>query len=97
MKSLARFTLFICIIAGLCERAYGDGKFFVEKVPPDIPYQRAFLLFNEGSEILILQSKYEFLQSDAADTLGWIVPVPAVPEIASADAVLAYKSFWTAS
>lgn len=98
MKSVARYTLFICIIAGLCEPANGDGKFFVvEKIPPDLPYQRAFLLFNEGSETLILQSKYEFLQSDAADTLGWIVPVPAVPEIAGADAILASNSFLKAS
>ena len=98
MKSVARYMFFIFIIGSLCGRVEGDGKFFVvEKVPPDIPYQRAFLLFYEGSEILMLQSKYEFLQSDAVDTLGWIVPLPAVPEIASADADVAWKCFWKAS
>jgi hypothetical protein len=88
---------FIFIIGGLCGRVQGDGKFFVEKVPPNIPYQRAFLLFYGGSEILVLQSKYEFLESDAADDLGWIVPVPAVPKIASADAVLTSHCFLKAS
>lgn len=87
----------ILILGGLCGRVEGDGKFFVEKVPPNIPYQRAFLLFYEGSETLVLQSKYEFSKSDNIDTLGWVVPVPAVPEIASADADVAWECFFKTS
>ena len=97
MKTVARCAVLIFVIGSLCGRVQGNGKFFVEKVPPDIPYQRAFMLFHKGSEILVLQSKYEFMQSDAIDTLGWIVPVPAVPEIASADADVAGRCFWIAS
>lgn len=97
MKTVARCAVLIFIIGGLGEHALGDGKFFVEKVPPNIPYQRAFLLFYEGSETLVLQSKYEFSQSEAIDSLGWVVPVPAVPDIASADADIAARFFWKAS
>ncbi len=63
----------------------------MERVPVDIPYQRAFLVYNEGIETLILQSKYEFSQTKDVNEIGWIVPVPSVPEIASADAD---KTFW---
>jgi len=97
VKSVARYTFIIFIIGSFCRSTQGDGKFFVEKVPPNIPYQRAFLLFYEGSETLVLQSKYEFSQSDDIDTLGWIVPVPAIPEIASADADIAWECFFKTS
>ncbi len=97
MKTIARCTLLIFVIGSLCGRVQGDGKFFVEKVPPDIPYQRAFILFHDGSETLVLQSKYEFSQSETIESLGWVVPVPAVPDIASVDADYAGICFWKAS
>ncbi|HCO94349.1 MAG TPA: hypothetical protein DIU00_10420 [Phycisphaerales bacterium] len=97
MKAIARCALFILIIGCFGGRTLGDGKFFVEKVPPDIPYQRAFILFHEDSETLVLQSKYELSQSEAIDSLGWVVPVPSVPEIASADADATWISFYKAS
>ncbi len=97
MKTIARCAPLIFVIGGLVGQAQGNGKFFVEKVPPDIPYQRAFILFHEGSETLVLQSKYEFSHSEAIDNLGWIVPVPSVPEIASVDADVAGICFWKAS
>jgi len=78
--------------------ARGDGKFFVrEKIPAGIPYQRAILLFDKGQETLILQSKYDLPKSTAVDSLGWIVPMPAVPEIAGGDADLAQHCFLMAS
>ena len=97
MKTIARYTLLIYIIGNFGGYALGDGKFFVEKIPPDIPYQRAFVLFHEGSEILILQSKYELSQTVDVNSLGWIVPVPAIPELASVEAYLAGSFFFDAS
>jgi hypothetical protein len=97
VKTIARRTLLIFIIVNFGGRALGDGKFFVEKVPPYITYQRAFILFHESSETLVLQSKYELSQSEAIDSLGWVVPLPSVPEIASTDAISAFKFFYVAS
>ena len=94
MKAIARYALLLFFVGSVGGRALGDGKFFaVEEVPPDIPYQRAFILFHEGSETLILQSKYELSNTETIDSLGWVVPVPSVPEIASADADIAWGSF----
>jgi len=58
-----------------------------------VPYQRAFLFFHEGAETLVLQSKYKLPRSAGADSLGWVVPVPAVPELASIDAAMAKHFF----
>ena len=51
------FVLVLMVTSGV---AYGDGKFYyVEKIPVDVPYQRALLIFEDGKETLILQSKYK--------------------------------------
>jgi len=97
VKTIARYTILIFIIGSFGERTLGDGKFFVEKIPPDIPYQRAIILFHENSEILVLQSKYELSQTTDVNSLGWIVPVPTTPEVASLEAYLAGSFFFNAS
>ena len=86
MRMILRCVLLLLMAGGICGRADADGKFYGEKIPPDIPYQRGFILFHEGSETLVLQSIYEASDSAAVNSLGWVVPVPSVPEIANADA-----------
>ena len=97
MKVISRFALLLIIIGGFCTNVYGDGKMYIpDRIPADIPYQRAFLVFHEGFETLILQSKYEFSQSADVNSIGWVVPVPAVPELASVDADKAnYFFLWS--
>lgn len=97
MKTIARCTILIFIVGCFGGRALGDGKFYVDKVPPGIPYQRAFILLHEGSETLVLQSKYELSQSEVVDSIGWVIPVPLVPEIASANVDVTRMFFFFAS
>jgi hypothetical protein len=90
--------LLLMIVAGSAGTAQGDGKFFVrEKIPAAIPYQRAILLFHESQETLILQSKYDLPQSQPVDSLAWIVPTPAIPEIAGGNTDAAMDCFRMAS
>ncbi len=98
MEQLKKVTLLFVLICSFCDCTRGDGKIFIsDTIPADIPYQRAFLIFNEGTETLILQSKYEFSHTSDVNSLGWIVPVPAVPDIGSVDADIAKTFFFQAS
>ena len=72
---------------------YGDGKFYIEKVPVGIPYQRAILMFEDGKETLLLQSQYKTIEAEDTPSLAWVVPVPSVPELATADADEAKTAF----
>jgi hypothetical protein len=90
MRAMINRMLWVLVVGAMGEAAYGDGKFFVrEKVPADLPYQRAFLTFFNGYETLLVQSKYELAKPADVNSLGWVVPVPAVPEVASVRADVA--------
>ena len=75
--------------------ALADGKvFWSETVPPRIPYQRAIILFHEGKETLVLQSRFDARGNSATNAaFGWVVPVPAVPEMASTNGWAAHGLF----
>jgi hypothetical protein len=67
-------VLLLCVSA-----AFGDGCYFPEQAVrkiPDIPAQRAVLSWKDGVETLVISSA---LKSEA-QKLGWIIPLPAVPQ-----------------
>jgi hypothetical protein len=94
VKAVARLALLFIVILSLCDKAFAvERSYGLEQIPAKIPYQRAFLIFNQGSETLILQSKYELLQTSPAKSLYWIVPVPSEPEIKTLDPKNAHDIF----
>lgn len=61
MKNIARNIILFFLICFPSIKAFADGKFYIhENIPADIPYQRAFIIFHENTETMILQSKYKF-------------------------------------
>ena len=86
-------VLVIAILLHLSGSAFADGKFYTEpeKVPPDLPYQRALIAHDGARELLILQSKFE---GEAKD-FGWVVPLPSVPELASMEPADTRALFWS--
>jgi hypothetical protein len=91
---MKRILMMGLIVAAMAAQLSADGKmFWREEIPPKIPYQRAFILFKDGTQTLVLQSRYEIPETVKKATLGWIVPVPAVPEVASMPAGAASEMF----
>lgn len=89
MSNTHRCSFYFLVLAlmVISSIAFGDGKFFYrEKVPVGVPYQRALLIFEDGKETLVLQSKYKTVEVEDMNSIAWVVPVPGVPELASMNA-----------
>ncbi len=98
MNTPTRWAFLILIVGLLNLPAGADGKFFLrEKVPADVPYQRALLIFDEGTETLVVQSKYDLPDTVAPNSLAWVVPVPSVPELANMELIFTDLFFHRAS
>ncbi len=66
-------------LLSLCGQATADGGYFPEKAVkkmPSIPAQRALLVWKEGKETLVISSSLD----SEAQKLGWIIPLPSVPD-----------------
>lgn len=67
-----------CAVSLLPQNAYADGKYFPEKaykIPPNIPSQRAILVYRDGIEKLTIESAL----NGEGEEFGWIIPLPAKP------------------
>src|SRR5580658_1352469 len=65
------------LLHGVC---HADGVFVFtwnKQIDINEPTQKAVILYDQGREDLVLQVKYE----GPAEEFGWLVPVPALPEV----------------
>lgn len=68
------------IVAGLCAPgiALGDGVYIPERAypePPEMPLQRALIVYRDGAEKLIVESALDA----EGQAFGWLLPVPSAP------------------
>ncbi|MBI5779777.1 MAG: DUF2330 domain-containing protein [Planctomycetes bacterium] len=91
---MKKILLILLLVICLPLIASADGKFYArEKVPPDVPYQRAIISYQDGTEIMILQSKF----AGQAEDFGWVVPLPNPPKFGSVKKDDAESFFWQLS
>lgn len=92
----SRLALLAALLGtAICPALQADGKFYHvdEDVPAGVPYQRAFIIEEDTGETLILQSRYDAGKTGVAGAVGWVVPLPEVPELASMPADTAHAMF----
>ena len=91
MRLAAAWTL---ILISMCGLAQANGKFYVPDTEvPETPFQRALILYFDDMQTLLLQSQYQVQQPEADMSLGWVVPVPEEPALASMPAHEATRLF----
>jgi hypothetical protein len=57
-EAMRRIAVTTLILAPTAAQSMADGQmFWREEIPPKIPYQRALILFDKGTESLILQKQ----------------------------------------
>ncbi len=92
--SLRKIPVFMLLLLVIAASIYANGKmYWGEDVPPEVPYQRALIMFDDDVQTLLLQSRYEVEHADEDTTIGWVVPVPTEPEVASMHASDASRLF----
>jgi hypothetical protein len=69
----------IVTVFSFASAAFGDGIYVPERAVrkfPEIPAQRAVLAWKDGVETLLIASALD----SEAQKLGWLIPIPAVPQ-----------------
>jgi hypothetical protein len=96
-----RILSLLFLLASCAVVARADGKaYWGERVPPEVPFQRALLLFKNGEETLTIQSRVHAAEAKSTNTvLGWVVPVPSAPTLTTMEDDTGWQLFqrlaWT--
>lgn len=78
---LAGFLMLLSIFAALAGHATADGKFYVAERVPEVPFQRAVIWHDGAREIMVVQSKYDLKSANNLKEVGWVLPLPSIPDV----------------
>ena len=86
------FILFFLVIP--TTQTLGNGKLFAKKdAPPEITSMRAILYYMDQTEILLIQPRISIKSAVDQNNIGWIIPIPGIPEVATTSAELTDRTF----
>jgi len=94
-RTLRRILVVFAVLAGTgAGNALADGKLYAADVWPEIPDQRALILFDGARQAMVLQSRFAVPEGKQfAGAVGWVVPVPTEPMLGSMSAMYADRLF----
>jgi hypothetical protein len=73
---------FALILAIAATAAGADGRIYASSYAPEIADQRALIAFDGARQVMLIENRISLLDGRPISSLGWVVPVPALPEIA---------------
>ncbi len=76
---------FVVTLMFALRAASADGKLYASDYTPEIPDQRALIAFDGERQVMLIESRVSLPDGQPTTSLGWVVPVPNVPEVAVAD------------
>jgi len=77
----ARAWLALALLVG-AQAANADGRIYASSYAPEIADQRALIAFDGARQVMLIENRLSLLEGRPISSLGWVVPVPTVPEIA---------------
>lgn len=85
---LRRIIVVLVVLAGMgAGAAFADGKIYASDVWPELPDQRALIIFDGARQVMLLQSRFAAPEGkQVAGAVGWVVPVPTEPMLGSMSA-----------
>ena len=76
----ARAWFALALLVG-AQAANADGRIYASSYAPEIADQRALIAFDGTRQVMLIENRISLPEGRPLSSLGWVVPVPAVPEI----------------
>ena len=75
------------------QAANADGRIYASDYTPEIPDQRALIAFDGERQVMVIENHVALPDGRPATSLGWVVPVPDVPEISVAETAVVGRGY----
>ena len=81
---MVRWLIAVAWLLGVSGAA-ADGRIYASDITPEINDQRALIVFDGSRQSMLIENVVRLPEGGGVPALGWVIPVPAVPEIAVAE------------